>query len=65
MQKKDSKKEIDSTHEPELVCISKDKEHNKYEFGNKASFAKTDSGVLAVSAFNLKRIMNKWKNYFY
>jgi IS5 family transposase len=36
LQKKDSKKEIDSIHEPELVCISKGKEHNKYEFANKA-----------------------------
>lgn len=46
MQRKDSKKKIYSIHEPEVVCISKGKEHKKYEFGNKASFAKTDSGVI-------------------
>jgi len=45
-QKKDSKKKIYSIHEPETACISKGKEHKKYEFGNKASIAKTDSGVI-------------------
>jgi IS5 family transposase len=45
-QSKNSKKKIYSIHEPEVSCISKGKEHKKYEFGNKASFAKTDSGVL-------------------
>lgn len=48
-QKKDSKKKIYSIHEPEVACISKGKEHKKYEFGNKASFAKTDSGVLVAA----------------
>lgn len=33
-------------HEPEVCCISKGKEHKKYEFGNKASFVKTDTGVI-------------------
>ncbi len=46
MQKKDSKKKIYSLHEPAVVCISKGKEHKKYEFGNKVSIAKTDSGVI-------------------
>lgn len=45
-QKKGSKNKIYSLHEPEVCCISKGKEHKKYEFGNKASFAKTDSGVI-------------------
>jgi len=31
-----------------VTCISKGKEHKKYEFGNKASFAKTGSGVLVA-----------------
>jgi IS5 family transposase len=48
-QKKDSKKKIYSIHEPEVACISKGKEHKKYEFGNKASFAKTDTGVLVAA----------------
>ena len=49
LQKKDSKNKIYSIHEPEVACISKGKEHKKYEFGNKASFAKTDSGVLVAA----------------
>jgi len=48
-QKKDSKNKIYSIHEPEVACISKGKEHKKYEFGSKASFAKTDSGVLVAA----------------
>tara|TARA_B100000508_G_scaffold136287_1_gene129120 strand:- start:424 stop:1752 length:1329 start_codon:yes stop_codon:yes gene_type:complete len=45
-QKRTSKNKIYSLHEPETQCISKGKEHKKYEFGNKASFVKTQSGVL-------------------
>lgn len=45
-QKRDSKNKVYSIHEPEVCCISKGKEHKKYEFGNKASFVKTDSGVI-------------------
>ena len=41
-----SKNKIYSLHEPEVCCISKGKEHKKYEFGNKASFVKTDTGVI-------------------
>jgi transposase, IS5 family len=40
------KNKIYSLHEPEVCCISKGKEHKKYEFGNKASFVKTDTGVI-------------------
>lgn len=45
-QTKSSKNKIYSIHEPEVCCISKGKEHKKYEFGNKASFVKTDTGVI-------------------
>ncbi len=31
------------------MCISKGKEHKKYEFVNKASFGKTDSGVIVAA----------------
>jgi len=40
------KKKIYSIHEPQVVRTSKGKEHKKYEFGNKVSIAKTDSGVI-------------------
>ena len=45
-QTKGSKDKFYSIHEPEVCCISKGKEHKKYEFGNKASFVKTDTGVI-------------------
>jgi transposase, IS5 family len=45
-QKRNTKNKIYSLHEPETCCISKGKEHKQYEFGNKASFVKTDSGVI-------------------
>lgn len=45
-QKRNTKNKIYSLHEPETCCISKGKEHKKYEFGNKASFVKTDTGVI-------------------
>ncbi|MBK7098327.1 MAG: transposase [Sphingobacteriales bacterium] len=46
IQIKSSKNKIYSIHEPEVCGISKGKEYKKYEFGNKASFAKTDSESL-------------------
>lgn len=45
-QKRNDKDKIYSLHEPETCCISKGKEHKKYEFGNKASFVKTNTGVI-------------------
>lgn len=45
-QTRTTKDKIYSIHEPEVCCISKGKEHKKYEFGNKASFVKTDTGVI-------------------
>ena len=45
-QKRSDKDKIYSLHEPETCCISKGKEHKKYEFGNKASFVKTHTGVI-------------------
>ena len=40
IQKRDSKKRLYSLHEPAVVCISKGKEHKKYEFGNKVSICR-------------------------
>lgn len=45
-QTRSTKNKIYSIHELEVCCISKGKEHKKYEFGNKASFVKTDTGVI-------------------
>lgn len=45
-QKRNSKKKIYSIHEPEVQCISKGKEHKKYEFGNKVSVIRSSTGVI-------------------
>lgn len=46
-QKRSDKNKIYSLHEPHIYCMSKGKDHKKYEFGSKASVAKTrDSNIL-------------------
>ena len=52
-QKKDSKDKIYSIHEPEVYCISKGKEHKKYEFGSKASIAVTKNSGIIVGAVHI------------
>ena len=37
---------IYSLHEPDVVCISKGKEHKKYEFGNKVSIVRLWNGLI-------------------
>lgn len=37
---------IYSLHEPEVVCIAKGKDRVKYEFGNKVSIVRTQSGLV-------------------
>ena len=48
-QERSDKDKVYSLHEPQVECISKGKEHKKYEFGNKSGIAKTGSGLI-VSA---------------
>ena len=48
-QERSDTNKIYSLHEPEVECISKGKDHKKYEFGNKSAIAKTGSGLI-VSA---------------
>lgn len=45
-QKRNDKDKVYSLHEPEVKCISKGKEHKKYEFGNKVSIARSYSGII-------------------
>lgn len=45
-QTKHSKQKIYSLHETDVQCISKGKEHKKYEFGNKVSIVYNLSGVI-------------------
>lgn len=45
-QTRTSKDKIYSIHEPSTLCISKGKEHKKYEFGNKVSILWSEHGVI-------------------
>ena len=45
-QKHNSRNKIYSIHEPEVQCISKGKEHKKYEFGNKVSIIRSATGII-------------------
>lgn len=45
-QRRNSRKKIYSIHEPEVQCISKGKEHKKYEFGNKVSVIRSVTGLI-------------------
>jgi IS5 family transposase len=49
-QRRDDKNKLYSFHAPEVKCISKGKEHKKYEFGNKSSFAITKKSGIVVGA---------------
>jgi len=49
-QQRDDTHKVYSIHEPEVLCISKGKEHKQYEFGNKSSFAYTKGSGIIVGA---------------
>lgn len=53
-QKQTSKNKIYSLHEPETLCISKGKEHKKFEFGNKASIVYTQNTGVIVGAMGFR-----------
>lgn len=54
-QKQNDKEKIYSIHEPEVYCISKGKEHKKYEFGSKASVVMTKRSGIIVGAYSLEK----------
>jgi IS5 family transposase len=49
-QRRNDSNKIYSFHAPEVKCISKGKEHKKYEFGNKSSFAITKNSGIVIGA---------------
>jgi len=53
-QQKDDKNKIYSIHQPETLCISKEKEHKPYEFGNKSSFAYIRKSGIIVGAMAIE-----------
>ena len=53
-QKTDSNK-IYSLHEPHVQCMSKGKEHKKYEFGSKVSIIATKNSGVIIGAMNIEK----------
>jgi transposase, IS5 family len=53
-QKKQDRNKVYSLHEPDVQCISKGKEHKRYEFGNKAAFVYTQSTGVIVGAMGFR-----------
>jgi len=51
-QKRRDKNKVYSLHEPEVSCISKGKEHKKYEFGSKVSITVTQQSGVIIGALN-------------
>ena len=52
-QKRADSGKIYSLHEPEVYCVSKGKEHKKYEFGTKASLVVGKNGGVILGAYSL------------
>jgi len=54
-QKKTDSNKIYSLHEPHTQCISKGKEHKKYEFGSKVSITTTKNTGVIIGAINIEK----------
>jgi transposase, IS5 family len=54
-QKRSDQNKIYSLHEPEVYCISKGKEHKKYEFGSKVSILTTKNSGIIVGALSFEK----------
>jgi len=54
-QKKADHHKIYSIHEPHVQCISKGKEHKKYEFGSKVSIISTKTTGVIIGALNVEK----------
>jgi transposase, IS5 family len=52
-QKRNDTGKIYSLHEPHVQCISKGKEHKKYEFGSKVSIITTKKSGVIIGALNI------------
>ena len=54
-QKRSDKNKIYSLHEPFVQCISKGKEHKKFEFGSKVSIITTMQSGVIIGALNIPK----------
>jgi IS5 family transposase len=55
LQKRSDSQKIYSIHEPHVQCISKGKEHKKYEFGSKVSIITTKTTGVIIGALNIPK----------
>lgn len=53
-QKRHDRNKVYSLHEPEVSCLAKGKDHKRYEFGQKASVARTLNGGVIVGAMSFE-----------
>jgi len=61
-QKKTDSNKIYSLHEPHTQCISKGKEHKKYEFGSKVSIITTKNTGVIIGAMNIEKNVHDSKS---
>jgi IS5 family transposase len=54
-QKKSDSNKIYSLHEPHTQCMTKGKEHKKYEFGSKVSIITTKTTGVIIGALNIEK----------
>jgi IS5 family transposase len=55
LQKKSDSNKIYSLHEPHIQCMTKGKEHKKYEFGSKVSIITTKTTGVIIGALNIEK----------
>lgn len=55
LQKRADSNKIYSLHEPHTQCMTKGKEHKKYEFGSKVSIITTKTTGVIIGALNIER----------
>jgi len=55
MQQRNDSQKVYSLHEPHVQCISKGKEHKKYEFGSKVSIITTRNTGVIIGAINIAK----------
>ncbi len=55
LQKKSDSNKIYSLHEPHTQCMTKGKEHKKYEFGSKVSIMTTKTTGVIIGAINIEK----------
>jgi IS5 family transposase len=55
LQKKPDSNKIYSLHEPHTQCMTKGKEHKKYEFGSKVSIITTKTTGVIIGAINIEK----------